>query len=126
MEKRKSSFYVVCLYIEAESFLERRFLMDKVKSKSQIKKDPDVLMNSMYDRIFKAIIQHLKFRKILSMIISNVTLYSESYIYENLKFLNPELPVENAQERNKITDILVSIKGNIINIEANRSAQASI
>ena len=99
--------------------------MNKVESKSQIKKDPDVLMNSMYDRIFKAIIQHPKFRKILSMIISNVTLYSESYIYENLKFLNPELPVENAQERNKITDILVSIKGNIINIEANRSAQAS-
>lgn len=82
-------------------------------------------MDSMYDRIFKAIIQHPKFRRILSSIISYATLYSESYIYENLRFLNTELPVENAKERKMITDILLTVKGNIINIEANKNAAAS-
>ena len=98
--------------------------MPKTKIKPVVK-NSDELMNSMYDMPFKAIVQNPKFRKLLSMIISNVTLYSESYIYENLKFLNTELPAENSKERKKITDILASIKGNIINIEANKSAEAS-
>ena len=98
--------------------------MSKTKIKP-IVKNSDELMNSMYDTPFKAIVQNSKFRKLLSMIISNVTLYSESYIYENLKFLNTELPAENNKERKKITDILASIKGNIINIEANKSAEAN-
>lgn len=99
--------------------------MPKTIIKPEVKRHSDKLMNSMYDTPFKAIVQHPKFRKLLSMIISNVTLYSESYIYENLRFLNTELPAENNKERKKVTDILVTIKGNIINIEANKSAEAS-
>ena len=56
--------------------------------KIKIKKDTDKLIDAMSDTPFKAIIQHPDFRKTLSMIISQVTLYSESYIYENLRFLN--------------------------------------
>ena len=93
--------------------------------KLETKKDTDKLIDSMYDTPFKAIIQHPDFRKILSMIISQVTLYSESYIYEHLKFLNTELPAENSKEKKKITDILAKVEGNIINIEANKSAEAS-
>lgn len=99
--------------------------MPKTIIKPEVKRHSDKLINSMYDTPFKAIVQHPKFRKLLSMIISNVTLYSESYIYENLRFLNTELPAENNKERKKVTDILVTIKGNIINIEANKSAEAS-
>ena len=95
--------------------------MPKVKEKN----NPDKLMNSMYDTPFKAIIQHPKFRKIFSMILSHATLYSESYIYKNLKFINTDLPAENSKEKKKITDILATIKGNIINVEANKNAEAS-
>ena len=108
---------------EAKNFLERRHVMPTVKIKKE--KDPDKLIDSMSDTPFKAIIQHPNFRKTLSMIISQVTLYSESYIYENLRFLNTELPAENSKEKKKITDILATVKGNIINIEANKSAEAS-
>ena len=65
------------------------------KSLSQVKsKDPDKLMNSMFDPIFKSIVQNPNFRSLLSTIISHVTIYSPGYIYENLVFANAELPVE--------------------------------
>ena len=89
-------------------------------------KNPDKLMNSMFDPIFKSIVQNPDFRSLLSLIISHVTVYSPSYIYENLVFANTELPVENYKERKKITDIIVKVEGTIINIEANRSAKASM
>lgn len=55
----------------------------------------------MYETPFKAIIQHPKFIKIFSMILSHATLYSENYIYENLKFLNTYLSAENSKENNR-------------------------
>ncbi len=94
--------------------------------KFDIRKNPDILMSSMFDPIFKSIVQNLDFRKLLSLIISHVTVYSPSYIYENLVFANTELPIENYKERKKITDIIVEVEGTIINIEANRSAEASM
>ena len=94
--------------------------------KIDIRKNPDTLMNSMFDPIFKSIVQNPDFKKLLSLIISHVTVYSPSYIYENLVFANTELPVENYKERKKITDIIIKVEGTIINIEANRSAEASM
>ena len=96
---------------------------DLVKTK---KKNPDRLMNSMFDPIFKSIVQNPDFRSLLSLIISHVTIYSPGYIYENLIFANTELPAENYKERRKITDIIAKVEGTIINIEANKSAKASM
>ena len=94
--------------------------------KPDIKRNPDILMNSMFDPIFKSIVQNPNFKSLLSLIISHVTVYSPSYIYENLVFSNTELPVENYKERKKITDIMIKVEGTIINIEANRSVKASM
>ena len=99
--------------------------MPKTLSKFNLK-NPDTLMNSMYDPIFKSIVQNPDFRSLLSLIISHVTVYSPGYIYENLVFANTELPVENYKERKKITDIIVKVEGTIINIEANKNAKASM
>ena len=106
----------------------RRLIMLKNISlvKSEIAKDPDKLMSSMFDPIFKSIVQNPDFRSLLSLIISHVTVYSPGYIYENLVFANTELPVENKKERRKITDILAKVEGTIINIEANRTTKASM
>lgn len=82
-------------------------------------------MSSMADPIFKAIIQHPKFRRLFSLIISEVTTYSPKFVYDNLVFVNTELPVENKDERRKITDILAKVNGSTINIEANRFLKAS-
>ena len=56
-------------------------------------------MSSMFDPIFKSIVQNPDFRSLLSLIISHVTVYSPSYIYENLVFANTEFSVENYKER---------------------------
>ena len=90
------------------------------------KRDTDKLMNSMFDPIFKSIVQNPNFRSLLSLIISYVTVYSPGYVYENLIFANTELSIENYKERKKITDIIVKVEGTIINIEANKSAKASM
>ena len=89
-------------------------------------RDIDKLMNSMFDPIFKSIVQNSNFRSLLSLIISYVTVYSPGYVYENLIFANTELSIENYKERKKITDIIVKVEGTIINIEANKSAKASM
>ena len=99
--------------------------MSKTLNKINLK-NPDTLMSSMYDPIFKSIVQNPDFRSLLSLIISHVTVYSPGYIYENLVFANTELPVENYKERKKITDIIVKVEGTIINIEANKNAKASM
>lgn len=82
-------------------------------------------MISMADCVFKSIIQDLKFRRLLSLIIEEVTNYSHKFVYDNLKFINTELPVSNAFERKKVTDILAEINGTTLNIEANRSLKKS-
>lgn len=89
-------------------------------------KQKDKLMNSMFDPIFKSIVQNPKFKKLLSLIISEITVYSPNYIYENIIFTNTELPIENYKERKKITDIIIKVEGTIINIEANKTAKASM
>ena len=82
-------------------------------------------MISMADCVFKSIIQDLKFRRLLSLIIEEVTNYSHKFVYDNLKFINTELLVSNAFERKKVTDILAEINGTTLNIEANRSLKKS-
>ena len=82
-------------------------------------------MISMSDTIFKAIIQHPKFRRLLSLIMSDMINLSPSFIAKNLIFINTELPIENKKEKKKITDILAKVDGSTINIEANRFLKSS-
>lgn len=77
-------------------------------------------MISMADSVFKAIIQHPKFRRLLSLIIGEFINLSPKFVYDNLKIINTELPTSNVQERQKVTDILAQISGTTINIETNR------
>ena len=89
-------------------------------------RDENKYMNSMYDRIFKSIVQNRNFRRLLSLIVSEVTNFSPSFIYENLVFVNTELPIENKSEKVMITDILAYVDGSIINIEANKILKSSV
>ena len=73
-------------------------------------------MVSMSDTIFKAIIQHPHFRRLLSLILSDMINLSPTFIAQNLIFINTELPVENKKEKKKITDILAKVDGTTINI----------
>lgn len=102
--------------------------MTKIKEKSDKpirKTNKDEYMISMSDTIFKAIIQHPRFKRLLSIIMSDMINLSPSFIAENLIFINTELPVENKSEKKKITDILAQVDGSTINIEANRFLKTS-
>ena len=79
----------------------------------------------MFDLVFKSLFQNKDFRKTLSYFLSILTKYSESYIYENLRFLNAEIPIENYDEKKKIADLIIKIDEDIINIEANRNNNKS-
>ena len=83
------------------------------------------LIPTMFDPVFKSLFQNKKFRKTLSYFLSKLTKYSESYIYENLTFLNTEIPIENYDEKKKIADLIIKIDEDIINIEANRNNNKS-
>ena len=87
--------------------------------------DKGKYISSMFDRAFKAIVQNSNFRKSLALVISEVTDFSFKFIYDNLIFLNTELPIEKINERVKVTDILAYVDGSIINIEANKSLNIS-
>ena len=86
----------------------------------------DEYIDSMFDQAFKSIVQNPKFRRLLSLIISEVTNFSPRFIYDNLNFINTELPIDKINERVKITDILAYVDGSIINIEANKSISSSM
>ena len=83
------------------------------------------LIPTMFDPVFKSLFQNKNFRKTLSYFLSRLTRYSESYIYENLTFLNTEIPIENYDEKKKIADLIIKIDEDIINIEANRNNNKS-
>ena len=93
---------------------------------NQVKiKNEDKIMPTMFDPIFKSLFQNKNFRKTLSYFLSKLTEYSESYIYENLVFLNTEIPIENYKEKKKIIDLIIKIDADTINIEANRNNNKS-
>ena len=83
-----------------------------------------ILIPSTFDPIFKSLVQHNKFRPLLALIINKCTGFPREYVYENLTFINGELPKEKYKEKGKITDVLVNVDDNIINIECNQNMMA--
>ena len=72
-----------------------------------------------YDLVFKSIMQDKKCRRYLEYIIHECTKIDEKYIRKNLVIKNSELPVKSLSQKKKITDLVVEIGKNIINIEMN-------
>ena len=73
------------------------------------------------DNVFKALFQSEISKPVLSYIISEVINLNEKYIFDNLVFKNTELIKSKRIEKGKVTDLLVEIKGAIINLEMNKT-----
>lgn len=78
-----------------------------------------IVIPGTYDAMFKAIMQDKSCREYLIEIIYNCTKLPKKFIRENLIITNSELPVENFSEKRKITDLVIEIGNNIINLEMN-------
>ena len=73
-----------------------------------------------YDSIFKKVFSSKENRKIISYLISNITKINYSYIYENFKYVNTELLKKKYSDKGKVTDLIIYLKEEIINIEMNK------
>lgn len=72
------------------------------------------------DCVFKSLLQLDDLKGILVYMLSEITGLDKTYINENLKFTNTEIPKDNYLEKGKITDLLIDISDNRINLEMNR------
>ena len=82
-------------------------------------KEKGLIVPGVYDKVFKAIMQDNTCREYLIEILFELTKLPKEYIKENLIIKNSELPLERLKEKQKITDIIVEIQNNIINLEMN-------
>ena len=70
-----------------------------------------------YDPIFKAIMS--TYDEFLADIVSYVTDIDKSFFLENYVIKNSEYIKDNYKEKRKISDLIVEINNNMINIEMN-------
>ncbi len=82
-------------------------------------KKEGMVVPGTYDVMFKSIMQDKSCREYLIDIIYNCTKLPKEFIRKNIIMTNSELPVENFSERRKITDLVIEIGNNIINLEMN-------
>ncbi len=74
----------------------------------------------IYDRMFKGVLTSKEARGYLISLISNITGIKREDINNNLVFKNNEQQVFGISEKKKITDMVVEINNNVINLEMNK------
>ena len=80
----------------------------------------DKIITMMSDEVFKSVLQDRSCEDYLVDIIEGITKINKDYIKRNLVFKNSELTKEEIEEKGKITDLLIELQGNIINLEMNK------
>lgn len=80
----------------------------------------------LFDPIFKSVLKDEKMKGLLSFLISEVTGLDKNYVMKNIDFKDNELKRNRYLEKGKITDLIVYIENNIINIEANQVLNSGI
>lgn len=79
-----------------------------------------LVVPATYDIVFKSVMQDESCRDYLVEILHECTKLDKSYIKKNMVIRNSELSVKNVNEKRKITDLIIDIENNIINLEMNR------
>ncbi len=82
--------------------------------------DKDKVITMMSDEVFKSVLQDRSCEDYLVDIIEGITKINKDYIKRNLVFKNSELTKEEIEEKGKITDLLIELQNNIINLEMNK------
>ena len=78
-----------------------------------------LVVPGVYDKVFKSVMQDENCKDYLVEIINNLTNIPKEYLKENMIFKNSELPIEYVNEKQKITDLVIEVQNNIINLEMN-------
>ena len=78
-----------------------------------------LVVPGVFDKVFKSVMQDENCKDYLIEIINNLTNIPKEYLKENIIFKNSELPIEYLNEKQKITDLVIEVQNNIINLEMN-------
>ena len=84
------------------------------------------LVPAISDSVFKKIFSVRENRRLISYLISYITKIDYLYIYDNFKYGNTELLKKRYDEKGKVTDLLIYLKDEIINIEMNKYVSKGI
>ncbi len=74
----------------------------------------------IYDKVFKSVLTSKEGRWYLIDLISNITSIPKDKIEKGLVFKNSEHSVLGIHEKRKISDLVIEIEGNVINLEMNK------
>lgn len=86
----------------------------------------NTLVPAISDAIFKKVFAISKNRRLISYLISYITKIDYLYIYENFKYGNTELLKKRCDEKGLVTDLIIYLKEEIINIEMNKYVSKGI
>ena len=92
----------------------------RLKEAKNMLLNKDKVITMMSDEVFKSVLQDRSCEDYLVDIIEGITMINKDYIKRNLVFKNSELTKEEIEEKGKITDLLIELQGNIINLEMNK------
>ena len=90
-----------------------------LEQKVNVKEKDSGMIPGSFDPVFKEIFTSGDCRNFVCTLISLITGLDLNYLKKNLKVVNPNLKKDRAKEKTKPTDVILSIKGNLINIEMN-------
>ena len=103
----------------SEEFLEKMInLKEAIKLREELIRKGEVLP-ATEDVVFKNLMMNSKI--FLSMILEYFLGLDKEIIRKNMHLENTELPVSNAKEKKKVTDIIVRVERNVVNLEMNAS-----
>lgn len=94
-------------------------ILDKNIQKLREMKARGEVVPGCADCVFKNLLQLEDLKGVLVYMISEITGLNKEYIKDNLKFTNNELSKDNYLEKGKVTDLLIDISDNRINLEMN-------
>ena len=102
-----------------EELLEKMInLKEAIKLRDELIRKGEVLP-ATEDIIFKNLI--MRSREFLIIILEHFLGIDKEIIRKNLHLENTTLPVSNAKEKKKVTDIIVRVEKNVVNLEMNAS-----
>ena len=79
------------------------------------------LIPATFDPVFKEVFTSKDCHNFTCRMISKITGIDEEYLKKHLKVINSNLEKKKAYEKTKITDVLLSVEGHIINLEMNKN-----
>lgn len=78
------------------------------------------VVSPLNDRVFKSLLSDPNCRGFLIELIHGITHIPKEYMEENLRIENVEHTINHVNEKRKISDMIVSFRGNMINLEMNQ------